>query len=172
MNIGIIVEGPSDKDVVEVLLSKRGVRAIIRLMRGNNPAKARGHVNTLLERGFKKVIVLKDLHGLPARVEKMKEELRSRISTGGVKIIVVKQSIEAWLLGDPKAVKRVLGHAVHVANPEEVPKPDEELDKAAMRCGKRYIKGLTTRRLAEEMDVDRAAEKCPSLKEFLEELKN
>ena len=41
-----------------------------------------------------------------------------------------------------------------------------------MRCGKRYIKGLTTKRLAEEMDVDRAAEKCPSLKEFLEELKN
>jgi len=170
MSVAVIVESYSDKDVVEVLLGKRGIRPIVRFMRGNDPDRASTIANDLLRCGVRTIVVLKDLHCTEAPVEKMKEKLRSLISQGFVRLIIVKQSIEAWLLSDPSALKGVFRCSAEVANPEGIHKPDEELDRIAMRCGSRYYKRPTARRLAEAMNVDRASSKCESLRAFLSAL--
>jgi len=79
--------------------------------------------------------------------------------------------MEAWLLADPEAVERVLGHRPRIRNPEECENPVDELDRTAMRCGRRYMKSWRlVRRIVEEMDLKRARERCSSLDLFLRKL--
>ena len=165
--IGFVVEGPTDKAFIMGICNKLGLRCKRpRIMRGNKPKKARAMAENLHNAGAEKVIVLKDMRSSPGLLRQMERSIRNT-----AELVVVKPMIEAWLLADPEAVEKVLGHKPRIRNPEECENPVDELDRTAMRCGRRYLKSTKlVRRIVEEMDLEGARERCSSLDLFLRKL--
>ncbi len=76
----IVVEGITDKGVVQKITEKLNVKAEILLMRGNRPSKASRLVNAkLVVKNYSKVMVLKDQHEHPEDkvLEKLTEITRN-----------------------------------------------------------------------------------------------
>lgn len=173
--IGIVVEGATDKAAVETICGKLRIRCEVRFAKrpGGNKPKA---INSLIRRDFlpmgaDKVIVLKDEKASPRVLEVIQRIVRETQDLIKTELIVVKPEMEAWLLADPEAVERVLGHRPRISNPEECEDPVDELNRTAMRCGGRYMKSPElVRRIVEEMDLGRARARCSSLDLFLRKL--
>jgi len=173
--IGIVVEGATDKAAVETICRRLRIRCEVRFAKrpGGNEPKA---INSLIRREFlpmgaDKVIVLKDEKASPGVLETIRRIVRETQDLIETELIVIKPEMEAWLLADPEAVERVLGHRPRIRNPEECENPVDELDRTAMRCGRRYMKSWRlVRRIVEEMDLKRARERCSSLDLFLRKL--
>lgn len=160
----IIVEGDTDKAVVEEIAKKIKVRVKVLKMRGNNPDKAARLANSMLSvEDYCKVIILKDEHKHPREtIDKLISRMLEEIQHEKKHPITVKKSIEAWILA-----------GMGVANPENIDDPVEHLDHILRKQGKRYIKSPeTARRLARHIDLQKAAQHSNTLKQFIETLKD
>jgi len=172
----VIVEGESDAGVVEAIFSKlpregRGLGLEVYFMSGNRLKKVPDVIRARSEK-YDGIILLKDLHTLDegelrSRIERTLSELPENLS-GRVDYVIVRRSIEAWILADPDGLERATGHRPRVGDPEGILDPAEVLDELLKRCGKRYIKSrFFARRLAESIDLDRASRSSESLAEFV-----
>ena len=161
----IIVEGPTDEAFVEVMAERLRVACETYIARGNKPEK----VTRLLRASagaFSKAIILKDLHrgdldrSLISKVAKVVSQLE------GLKayVVQVKRSIESWILA---------GLSADIDNPEDLPDPEEELRRLMRKEGKYYVKSPEVyKRLAQEVDVERARAKSKTFEDFLKHLKD
>ena len=132
----VVVEGPTDKAVVEEIARKLGVKVRVLLMRGNNPSKAARIVNSkLTDKKYCKVVILKDEHKYPREtINKLISRMLEEIQHEKTHPIIVRKSVEAWILA-----------GVGVANPENIDGAGEHLGQVLLRrYGRRYIKLLGT----------------------------
>ena len=171
--IGVVTEGPSDKNVVQEICRKERIRSTFRLMRGNNFTKAKRYSISLFHDGCNKVIVLKDLHrSTSSEIETKFIEVEL---TGEVKLCIAVRAIESWLLADEWAFSDYLGIKVKtVHNPEEILKPDEFLNNIFKKTKDRpYIKGgKDPAEIAKRLRLNVVEKRCPSFKEFMAAVQN
>jgi len=165
--IVVLLEGQTDKGFIETLFTRLNIDGKVRVLGGNNPNKARRYINSFLAKSNNKIVILKDLH---RHSQRMLQKIISLIERPPqVTVVIVKHAIESWFLADPAAIRTIFGHSKDINEPEKIPNPDEELDKIAQQCGKRYIKGLEIgRKFAQVCDIRLLKQKCESFKKFLE----
>jgi hypothetical protein len=159
---------------IPVMLEKLGLWSRPILVRGWDKA-LRWIVG--LGRKADKIILLWDLHSFSKEeLQKRFENIQNQLPVDlreRVRYAIAKREIEAWFLADPDAVRRISGHEINVPDPEVLEEPAKELDHIFRQCGKEYVKASAIAvRLAREMDLTKAANNCPSLKEFLSLVKD
>jgi len=81
--------------------------------------------------------------------------------------LVPVRTIEAWIVADLEAVKKVLtgwGGAKPVGNPEGVDNPKLLLDRLTRKDGvkPRYVNAIHNQRIAAHLDLQRIRASCPS----------
>jgi hypothetical protein len=176
--IGFVVEGPSDvKTIREICRKIEVAEPQIRLTGGHDPRKAVSLSKLLLDRGCKKVVILKDTNC--SDPEKVKESFVSQLRDHGmtkqfeqgVKICPVVSAIESWMLADEEAIADYLGIEVEeIYEPERIHKPDEtmnEIFKKHEAFQHQYLKGGTDpEEIAKRLDVQKVRKKCPHYIEF------
>ena len=160
----ILVEGQSDKGVVQKITEKLNVKAKILLMRGNKPKKAIRLIKAELTRkAYSKIIILKDLHKYSQKV--IKENLSSiikNINHKNIRGIAIKRSIESWLLA-----------GMGIKNAENILNPESYLSNLLRKQGKQYIKSLrTAKTLTSNINLKQAIQNSKTLKQFTEIIKD
>jgi hypothetical protein len=91
-------------------------------------------------------------------------------------IAVPVEEIESWMIADESAIRAVIpnfrfpGHA----NPESLRSPKEWLIKKSLASNGKplYAPATFNRRVAEKLNLDTVARKCPSFRAFLTWLEN
>lgn len=134
------------------------------------------------------VVGLLDLYGLPGnfypphlteakeRYEWAKQELQSRVGREKFLQFFAVHELEAWLLSNPELFPREVRNAFpgSVANPESVnfnQPPGKLLDRLFREKLKRnYKKTVDGDDLFNKLDPEVAYQKCPRLKEMLDEI--
>jgi len=165
--IVVLLEGPTDKGFIETLLTRLNIDGKVRLLGGNKPNKAKRYISSFLGKSNGKIVILKDLHRHSHRTLQKIVSLIEKPPQ--VRVVIVKHAIESWFLADPAAIQTIFGHSKDIEDPENIPNPDEELDKIAQQCGKRYIKSLEIgRKFAQVCDIGLLKRKCKSFRKFLE----
>jgi hypothetical protein len=88
-----------------------------------------------------------------------------------VKFHVIKQKIETWLLSDEKAISKAISedkerNVLRVNETlEDLQQPKEKLKKVLSKANATYTPE-TLRRIAEESDIKRIADRCPGFRRF------
>jgi len=132
--IGFVVEGPSDKAVIDKVLEKLEKLNLpsreIKVAKGGkikNKNKLKSHYFYLKIRGCQRVLVLIDSHCNPSDI---RNEFEEYIANIGGKLFVVEHAIESWLLADVNAISIVLGKEIRkkIPNINERHKPEEILN--------------------------------------------
>ena len=184
----LFVEGQTEKMGIERLLTAQGYkgrfakRQIIAL-NGRGKFFSRTLAGQLLERsrgGALVAILLVDLYPLRPdgrTPEALKRSLRELVLSslermgGGLRdlrVHVAVHDFEAWLIGDPEAVEKVLQRRMNL------PKSPEKID--GERPPKKFLEAYgykeTTHgpRMAELLNPERVAERCPSFRAFWEDI--
>jgi hypothetical protein len=134
------------------------------------------------------VIGLLDLYGLPdnfypahlteawERYDWGKQSLESKVGQGKFRQFFAVHELEAWLLSDPKLFPTEVRNAFPgaAANPESVnfnQHPKKLLDRLFREKLKRNYKEIVDgRELFSKLDPEVAYQKCPRLKEMLDEM--
>jgi len=161
----IVVEGPSDEGFIEGIAERLGIRCKILPMRGNKPNKAGRIIRSFS--GLRKAIVLKDLHGAGKDVNTLLDRFRDligqlRSNRIEAHLIVVKRSIESWILA-----------GLCVEGAESFPDPEEKLREVMRRRGEDYIKNKALlRKLTGELNIEKIMKVSNSFRTFIEALKN
>jgi hypothetical protein len=136
----------------------------VQFVRGNRPKKVRRILKTYAGK-FNQAIILKDLHkagrDITTLINELKYEIRDLENQGlHLHIIVVKRSIESWILA-----------GLCINNPENIEDPEEGLKKVMQKKGRYYIKSPEIyRQLAKEVDFEKAVKKSETFKKFIEVL--
>jgi hypothetical protein len=162
----IIVEGLTDRAFIEGIIEKFEAKGEVKFMRGNKPEKVSRLLKTYAGE-FNQAIILKDLHrdgrDTTTLINKLTNGIR-RLEKQGLRshIIVVKRSIESWILA-----------GLCVNNPENIPDPEEELKRLIQKTGRHFIKSAEVyKRLAKEVDIEKAVKKSETFKSFIELLQS
>jgi len=160
----IIVEGVTDKGIVQKIAEKLGIHAKILLMRGNRQDKAVRLANSALAgEEYSKIIVLKDQHQHSEnKILQTLDKIVGSIEHSKTYPIMVRKAIEAWILA-----------GMGISNAESLDKPDEYLDRILRKRDREYIKSLSTaKKLIENIDLQQACRNSSTLKQFIEILKD
>jgi hypothetical protein len=120
-----------------------------------------------------KAIVIRDADGKdPEELKRaMESKIRGRDYPFEVRLNIIVQELEAWLLADEEAISRVTiprsGKGVSCPNrpPESIPNPKETLGGILSKAGVSYTRAVA-RDIAKEADLDRIEARCPKFKEF------
>ena len=190
MSLGIFVVGPSDRQVIPVLLGKLGQTGIhVRLAEQDemlNVDAMLKHIDALkrLHRDFSRILIFLDSECTdPAvtqqRTSKAEQEFVRRGITPPVTYIVVDHSLEGWLCCDINALEHVLGKDARISfrgNPENECRPAQLLDRLfeANRKGRKgkFRKTVHNLQIAEQADPAAIAEKSPTFAYLVATLNN
>ncbi len=120
----------------------------------------------LLQRGCKRLVII---HDLDDRDEvKLREELEKAIKGLPFEqsvVLIPIEEIEAWLLADPEAIKRVfkMRRVPRIpARPEQIPNPKEFLGEIVKRNSRaHYLNTVHNRKIAAELHLE-SLDRCPS----------
>ena len=183
-SLGVIAEDDTDVDVVRVVMRRlrpeHGIKKFAANGSGKLVNKAAAWFAQLYRIGCNSAVLLHDLDRNPANGQLNDEgQLRERLLRidgphGLVKLICIPvEELEAWFFSDPSVMNEVCGRPSEaVASPHLVKKPKEKL-MALSRGSNRKERYNTNAnaRLAEKLDLDLCAQRCPSfreLKQFIE----
>jgi hypothetical protein len=161
----ITTEGKTDKAFIEGVTERLKAACKVKFVWGNRPVKVRRILKTYAGE-FNQAIILKDLHKAGRDITTLINELKNEIKeleNQGLQpyIIVVKRSIEAWILA-----------GLCVNNPENIQDPEDELKRLMQKTGKHYIKSPEVyKQLAKEVNLKKAAKKSETFKKFIEILR-
>ncbi len=181
-HIGIIAEDTSDVDVIDALIKKivPGKPCTTKYFVGKGFGKINGKClqwsNVLYTKNCQMLILVRDSDKEnPQQLrQKLEKALSQSLITKRAVVIPVKM-IEAWLLADGEAIRRVFNIKARInpgAHPEWLEDPKHELEEIVFiksQKQKRYINTAHNKRIALELDLDRVR-KCPSfhlLEEFI-----
>jgi hypothetical protein len=139
--------------------------------------KAGSQIQILAKKGATHFIICHDSDGNEPREIKAKVEaaIREKVRDDHDCCIVVPiQEIEAWMIADEHAIRRVIPtlSIKAVSNPESVESPKEWLIGESRKGRSRplYVPTIHNPRVAEYIDLDVLAKKCPAfqpLKQFV-----
>lgn len=182
--IGIVAEDKTDCDALAVLvrkISKASSPIGIERRFGNGCSrlqrKLRPWLGDLNRRGCAVVVVVHDLDRHPQTGQLNDEqELRSRLEavqapTGMLRYICIpKEELEAWFWSDIEVLRRVArdgSYRKECHHPEALPRPKEALMKLSRDSGgrARYSTNQNAE-LAEMLNMDLCARKCPAFEEL------
>lgn len=158
----MIVEGVTDRAVVEKIAEICNVNPEVKLMRGNNPKKAIRVIKAMLNiHRLSKAIILKDQNNFPLEAIKNKfsKELNFDFPTF---VVIAKKAIEAWILA-----------GMGISNAENIDEPVDYLNNFLLKEGKQYVKNYeAVKNLMGRWDMNNASKDAISLKEFITKLKD
>jgi hypothetical protein len=173
---GILGEDDSDVAVIDTLVKKiannNGLRNRPRGYSGCGELLSKGArgIKALNDVGYKKFIICYDAdRSNPA--ERYSEIVNRIIKPAGVAssfcAIVPVQEIEAWLLSDLRAIKKIFS-SFHFekehSNPENQNDPKEFLEKILRKSNNKpcYVSAAHNSKIAAHIDLKALAERCPS----------
>lgn len=177
VRVGLIAEDQSDRSVLREILCK-----LEPATRFASPVGANG-IGEILSRWSRLVDLVEDADvlvlcvdsdGRPLDRDPLRRFLVELQATAHILAVPV-QSIEAWLLGDPAAVRMVTGHRGFrpIPNTEAVPDPKRVL-RQAVRQGRRrpdFRERLDNPNLAKALDLTVAAAANSSLRRFIQAMR-
>lgn len=185
---GILVEGRSDVDMIRILIQR--IAGDLHLPVHPSPAGGAGklvkegasRLRKLIEdKKCTRLVIARDADGKSP--ESVREEIRRKVLqpvnlNQETCIVVPVQAIEAWVLADHAAVKKVIENTLlqETKNPESVKDPKAELIRNS-RVGPRnypYIPKVHDAKVAEHLNLDLLYTKCPSfrpLRDFVRQWK-
>lgn len=173
------VEGPSDGAVLTTLCRRAGHEARAAAADGKNDLFLKFHkILRVLETRFNPThfLVIADLQpetDCPSEAARWRKAIRDRFPRAQLCLAIWE--LESWLLADPNSVASTFGlKAFHQSPPDLVggEKPSEVLEDAYRRA-RGYHRGLSYHKeadgmaIAEQLNVQIAAENSPSLRHFL-----
>lgn len=166
--IGLILEGEYDAAVIPVLIKRfaKHTRVEKRICRGTVTGKFRGLIEELhrLHR-IDKILVVSDADGRDP--EEIVRTFRARGIRGhsfaAIPIVIVEM-LEAWLLADPVALKKLFGISKKITNPEKLRNPKSEL-KRLLPKSVTYTP-TSAARIAEVLDMEVLRKRCPRFEIF------
>jgi hypothetical protein len=188
LRIGVLTEDETDSAALGVLI-RRIAKKTSQLSVGVDPRhgngcshlrrKAEANLRELAQRGCAGVVLLHDLDRNPSNGELNDErELRRRLDEIAVPdglqrlVCIPVEELEAWFWADPSVVQEVgRGRGQDHASPHAIKKPKEALMRLSLGANHkpRYSTNDNVR-LADKLDLDLCARRCPSfhsLREFV-----
>ncbi len=178
IRIGVIAEDISDIDVVKALLLKLITRNsfCVRHFVGDGCGKLRNKchawANQLRLMGCSSLLFVHDLDR--HRVEQLRRDLVEALSPCPIAknaIVIPVEEIEAWLMSDSEAIKRVfsLKRAPNLTgNPESIVSPKEKLESLVWRLSgkrRRYINTVHNAEIAKLTAIS-SLRRCSAFHEF------
>jgi|GEM_PF-6796318 len=186
MRVGLIVEGPFDEAVLYNIVRKilaadfeqisRWVDRDLwgKFKRGESYTQLRGYVKMLVAHGCSLIVIVWDNEGeekgkrlnrLRGQIERLDEEaiLHPPIAYG-----IAVQALEAWLLADINAVRRVLEVRIDAVDDptDEIPDPKDRLRKIVSESSLRSSYTEIARSISAELDIEIASRHSRSLRQF------
>ncbi|HQU42417.1 MAG TPA: DUF4276 family protein [Pirellulales bacterium] len=150
------------------------------------PVRARMHLEGARRHEIVAVVALLDLYGptfyppdktsANERYDWGKQHFEREVGLDKFRLFFAVHEFEAWLLSDPAVFPTPVKNALprKIAHPERVnfgEPPSRLLDRTYRRqMNKGYKKTVHGRKLFAKLDPDVATQKCPHLKELLEEM--
>jgi hypothetical protein len=181
--VGLVVEGIYDEAVLTELVRKchpsevdvicRHCAGAIQLMK-TFPVLLKQFEHSNAGLPVDKALVIRDAdHKNPDdMIAKMKDKIGGRTFSFSVKLLVVVEEMEAWLLADEEALASVTGRRQQrILNPETVYDPKERLRDILSGARIAYAPERA-RLIAAASRVDVLADRCPSFKRFQEAVVN
>ena len=181
VKVGFIVEGDTEERILKhasfvAMLEKMELSFIKEIVnaegRDNLISQKLGRfVNTLVDKGATKVVILADLED-----EKTIETVKKRIDPDGIYIVIIAvQAIEAWLLSDSEAISQYLKSKYFCEFPEEIPNPFDFIRSERLRLTGRGIgaKVLLIKdmfKVGFSLEAAASHPHCPSARYFLQKL--
>jgi hypothetical protein len=177
----LIVEGESDKRVLEKIFSKVGIDVEFRIVQGFPVRKINVLAREMRNSGCRKVLVLRDTE-CKERNERY-EELRDKIKElEEVDVCFAQCSLESWLLADEGAVESLLRERTKkpvkvraISNPESISRPKDKMKEIFRRTrGFKlgYIEIVDAPEIASRVDISKLEEKCESFREMMRKIRN
>jgi hypothetical protein len=179
--IGLIVEDNSDFETIQVLISRYLDIQSLKFKKsvgngcGKMRRKALAYAKNLSNRGCNMVILVHDLDR--RNLKELRKDLQFFLNESVAEfnfICIPNEEIEAWLLSDEEAIKEVfnLKQSIRpIHHPEKITSPKEHLEQLVYRGSnksKRYINTQHNVKIAEKLELEIVASKCPSFKELLD----
>lgn len=176
MTLGVIAEDLSDVAVIKRLTAKViperefSTKHFVGNGCGKLRRKCRAWVRDLSRRGCTHIVIVHDLDDADEReLRPVLEECIDGVPVRGSLVLIPVREIEAWLLADAQAIKKVFNlqsEPVIPQNPELLPDPKRSLEDLVWRAGnKRYVNSIHNERLAEESRLG-LIEKCRSFRAY------
>ncbi|EOZ5125428.1 TPA: DUF4276 family protein [Pseudomonas aeruginosa] len=174
--IGVIAEDNSDVDVIKEILSKYLKKEAFSITHfvgkgcGKLKSKCAAWVDQLEKKGCKHIFLFHDLDR--NKEENLKRELTKKLencSFPSTLIIIPREELEAWLLADTEAIRRVFAIQKKIkpfADIEQVKSPKEHLERLVrQQSEKKYLNTIHNKKIASEIDVS-LLENYPSYQPF------
>ena len=176
LRIGIIAEEDNDVDVLreltcKILQEKRfSFKKFVGHGCGKLRQKCRAWAFSLLKQGCSFLVVVHDLderkeHELRAELEGKIGKIQFTLTV----ILIPVREIEAWLLSDPKALKRVFRMSripKITTRPETIPNPKRFLSNlVSSHSRKQYINTIHNRQIANQLILE-SLNRCPSFSRY------
>lgn len=171
LKIGVIAEDKSDVEVLYELTCKLtsetnfSFRKFIGHGCGKLRKKCGAWSENLLKRGCSHLIVIHDLDNNDE--SRLRRELETIITNVGFRshvILIPVYEIEAWLLFDPKALKKTFSMQREPklnANPETIRDPKLYLSNIVWKsCKKRYLNTVHNQKIANAIRIDKLRNSC------------
>lgn len=180
--IGVIAEEKNDYEVLYELTSKllNESQFSFKHFFGHGCGKVRRKCSAwaqqLLSKGCHLLVVI---HDLDKRDEaELRTQLESSIkgfSFSKTIVLIPKEEIEAWLLSDINALKKVfkLKNTPSIPlNPESIDSPKEYLSRLVSRNSQTdYLNTIHNRKIAKELDLNNLKRRCNSFRPYPKFLK-
>ena len=177
MNIGIIAEERNDIEVLYELTSKLipvndfSFKKFVAHGCGKLRRKCKSWAENLFRRGCKHIVVL---HDLDASLEhELREELTTYVNSVGFDafiILIPVHEIEAWLLVDSKALRKVFSMKKHPKTPmnhESILIPKKKLEEIVWKNTKKYyVNTIHNQKIAKELVLGRINRRCHSFRPY------
>ncbi len=176
LSFGSVVEGNDDETALQELVQKCKSEVKVIRRKCGNKVKLMQRFPGFLEEfrhvkegtSIDKALVIRDADNKdPGElINRMQSKISSRHYPFPVKLLVVVQELEAWLLADESAVSVVTGKkAPKIQNPEKLSDPKQRLKNVLSDAKISYTDEIS-RQIAANANVDTIEARCPSFREF------
>jgi hypothetical protein len=174
--IGVIAEDNSDIEVINEIISKYLPQEEYKIKKfvGNGCGKLRNKcdswTNNLFKSGCEYVFIFHDLDRY--KEKELRRTLENKVCpkvNPKSLIVIPKEELEAWLLSDAKALKKVFGlekEPKKISNCEVIESPKEHIRDLMYKLGKkRYLNTVHNKKIAKETCLSNF-QRCKSFKPF------
>ena len=178
VRIGIIAEDLSDIEVLKILVkkvSKKTFSISHFVGKGCGPLarKTPGWCKNLWLKGCTHILLIhdldrNDLSNLRSKLEAILYQAPQQFKA----VVIPSEELEAWLLSDTAAIAKALNLQKgfkEIHHPETVPSPKEYIGEMVRKISnnqRTYVNTVHNRLIAQELDVDKIKNKCPSFSGF------
>lgn len=179
LTFGLVVEGNDDKTALTELIQKcarTGVDVVSRTCGGKAqlmkmfPAFLTDFRHIKSGANVDKALVMRDADQKdPVElIKNMHGKINNRNYVFPVKLLVIVQELEAWLLADETAVSLVTGKTTPaIPNPEGLSDPKQRLRNVLSKAKISYTAEIA-RKIAARAKIEILESRCPSFREFRE----